>query len=296
MHPVIPYFERVVFHIPLPGSEQTLNLHGFGILVATGFLAGSWLAQRRARRDGLDPEVINRMLGWLVAGVFIGGHLGHALFYEPERYLRNPIEFLKVWQGLSSFGGFVVTAFFAWWFLRRNRLPFWPYADAIAYGLTLGWFLGRMGCFVAHDHPGLESNFWLAVPGMCGIPASMGVSEFAECCRDQDWSCCVACHDLGLYEALFSLGLLGLFVVLDRKPRFPGFYLGWMVLLYGPVRFAMDFLRYEDERRYLGLTPAQYGAALLIPVGLWILLSRRHVKPVRQEYLEARAEVAESQP
>lgn len=266
MHPIIPYFEPIKFVIPIPGTDG-VPIHGFGILVATGFLAGSWLAQRKARRDGFDPEVINRLLGWLVVGVFVGGHLGHALLYDPKEYFEHPLEFLKVWEGLSSFGGFVACAIIVWAFLKRNRLPFWPYADSIAYGLTLGWALGRCGCTVAKDHPGTITQFWLGFPGMCpgGDPL-------------------VACHNLGFYEALFAFGLLGLFLWLNRKPRFPGFYVGWLCTLYAPARFGMDFLRHPDiDNRYAGLTPAQWGCLVMLPLGLWFLFSRSALAPLRGE-------------
>lgn len=263
MQPIIPYFERVVFTLPIGDGIQ---LHGFGILVAIGFLMGAQLAQRKCRRDGLDPEVINRLLGWIVAGVFIGGHLGHALAYDPKHYLANPIELLKVWEGLSSFGGFFMSALLIWIFHKINKLNFYHYGDTLAYGLTLGWFLGRMGCTAAHDHPGLVTNFWLGVPGMCpgGDPL-------------------VACHDLGFYEALYSLSMLFIFIILDRKPRFPGFFMGVLVTSYAPIRFLMDIIRHPStDARYFGLTPAQYGAMIIFPLGIWFLIARRNQKSVRK--------------
>lgn len=249
MKPLIPEFEQPVFNIPLgPLADvvgfESIPLHGFGLLVAAGFLIGGRIAMRRADRVGLDSEMINKLIGWLVLGTFVGGHVGYGLMYEPDKYLSNPIEFLKVWQGLSSFGGFVVCAPLAAFFLYRNRLPVWAYLDCLAYGLTVGWFLGRMGCFVAHDHPGTPTNFFLGVYATCPGQGSD-----------------IACHDMGLYEALFSLTLFGVFYLLDRTPRVPGFYPLLLGAAYGPVRFAMDFLRPEStDARYFGLTPGQYWA------------------------------------
>ena len=57
MKPLIPYFQIPVIEIPLPAFLPwgVLPVHGFGILVALGFLAGGWLAMKRAERVGLDP-------------------------------------------------------------------------------------------------------------------------------------------------------------------------------------------------------------------------------------------------
>ena len=115
MHPLIPWFEAPVFVIPGIGFP----LHGFGFLVALGFVFGGKAAMGRAKRLGLDPEVINRLIGWLVLGTFVGGHVGYGLMYQPKEYFADPILFLKMWQGLSSFGGFVTCVPIAIWFFRK---------------------------------------------------------------------------------------------------------------------------------------------------------------------------------
>ena len=160
MQPLIPFWDRVA--IPI----GPLEVHGFGILVALGFVFGSKVARAKAARDGLDPEPINQVVGWIVAGVFLGGHLGHLLFYYPEDMADDPAKFvamfttlasgrlptveslpelLKVWRGLSSYGGFMACAILVWVFFKKNKLDFWAYADPIAYGLMTGWMLGRFG-------------------------------------------------------------------------------------------------------------------------------------------------------
>ncbi|MBK7757266.1 MAG: prolipoprotein diacylglyceryl transferase [Deltaproteobacteria bacterium] len=260
MHPLIGPFEPLKIELfSLPGFGP-LTIYSFGVLVAFGFWAGAEVARRRASAHKLDPEVINRLIGYLVLGTFVGGHLGHALMYEPEVYLKNPIELLKVWDGLSSYGGFVACTLLTWWFFRvRERVAFWPYADVVAYGLPLGWMFGRLGCFSVHDHAGTSTEFWLGVYGMC-----------------PDKPDTVACHDLGLYEAIYSGIMFGIFVFLGRKPRFSGFFVGWMAVLYGPLRLILDVFRHPDtDTRYLGFTPAQYLSVLVTLLGVAILLKRR---------------------
>ena len=258
MHPLIPWFDAPVLEIPLPGFG-VLPLHGFGFLVFLGFVFGSRVAIGRARRLGLDPEVINRLVGWLVVGTFIGGHVGYGIMYKPDEYFRNPIEFLKVWQGLSSFGGFAVCVPLSIWFFRREKVPVWPYLDCLAYGMALGWFFGRMGCFVAHDHPGTQTDFWLGVYGICQPTGSKSV----------------ACHDLGLYESLWSLAMFALFNLMDRRPWKPGTLVLTLGLAYGPLRFFMDNFRPEaTDPTYGGFTPGQYWSALLTLVCLAALAAR----------------------
>lgn len=266
MQPLIPHFGPFKFVIPMPGGSG-IPIHGFGLLVAIGFLVGSWVGGRKAVRDGLDPEFFNRLLGWIVVGVFIGGHLGHVLFYEPGYYMENPIEIFKVWSGLSSYGGFIASGLIVTWFIRKYKVPFWPSADVVLYGTVFGWIFGRMGCFSAHDHPGRETLFWLGVQGICPT-------------RDP----LTACHDLGGYEALFTMALAAFLVWADRKPRFQGFMVVSVFWSYGVFRFFLDFLRYpgpNGDARYLGLTPAQYGSIGLVILGFVFWSRLRKTTPWR---------------
>ena len=45
----------------------------------------------------------------------------------------------------------------------NKPVPVMPYADSLAYGLATGWMFGRLGCFTAHDHPGIRTSFFLGV-------------------------------------------------------------------------------------------------------------------------------------
>lgn len=276
MKPIIPWFEVPILPIPLPNGG-TFELHGFGVLVAVGFMVGGWIAQRRATTRGDDAEAINRLIGWLVAGTFIGGHIGYGLMYKPDEYLKNPVEFLKFWQGLSSMGGFVVCVPLAVYFFYREKLSVWRYMDHLAHGMAIGWFFGRMGCFVAHDHPGSPTDFYLGAYGIChGQPSHA-----------------VACHDLGLYEAMWSLGMFILLMVLDRMRTWKD---GVQVLLfglsYGPVRFALDSLRPEaTDPTYGPFTPGQYGAILVTLVCGALLVQRlRSADPELEPVAEQPAE------
>jgi len=283
VHALIPHTDPIKFLIPLPGG-MTIPIHGFGLLVAIGFLLGSYLAGRKALRDGLDPEIFNRLLGWVVVGVFVGGHLGHALFYQPAYYFAHPIEFLKVWSGLSSYGGFLVSGIITAIFLKKYKVPFWPSADVVLFGTVFGWIFGRMGCFSAHDHPGLQTNFWLAVNGIC-----------------PDGGPTVACHDLGGYEALYTMALAAFLVWADRKPRFQGFHVISVFASYGLFRFFLDFLRHQGpdgDARYFGLTPAQYGSIGLVILAsvFWARLHKTTPWRVLQEQDRAKPEPGSQKP
>ncbi len=247
---MIPYFDPVVVHLgPIP-------IHLFGVLVATGILFGVRQCVRRGEQLGFAPEVTSSMTTWGILLGFVVAHLFDVVTYQPGtllegswwqalRHLINPAE------GISSFGGFLgaLVGIVVW--TRRRRLPLLPQLDIAMYGLATGWFFGRLGCFSAHDHPGLPTHFFLGVDYGAHYPGGVR-------------------HDLGLYEAIYTFFLVVAFRLLARRPRRAGFYLVIAALTYAPVRFSLDFLRVADER-YFGLTPAQFGSLAMFLAGLVLM-------------------------
>ncbi len=254
------------------------QIQAFGILVALGILAGFFIGRRRAARLGLDPEEFAQMAIWVILGGFVMAHIVSMVFYFRDRLIEKPWEILFIWSGISSVGGFLGAAITAVIYARVKRIALLPYLDVCAYGIVPGWVFGRLGCTVAHDHPGALSDFALAVAfpdGHFGNPLFNGPR-----------------HDLGLYEFAFTLVLIWPITVwLGRKPRPAGFFLLLFLLLYTPVRFVLDFLRATDlteaDPRYFGLTAAQYicvgGFVAALGLLLWLLrrpaASRPSAKP-----------------
>jgi phosphatidylglycerol:prolipoprotein diacylglycerol transferase len=253
--PELPLLPARVFGNFPPAA---LSIKPFGALVATGVYLGAWLTMKRARRVGLDERVMTSFISWVVGVGFIGGHVLDELFYYPQRLVGDPLSILKLWDGLSSFGGFcgAIIGMLIW--RSRYKTPVLPYADNVMALFPVGWVFGRAGCSTAHDHPGLLSDSWLAVQ----YP---GGGRF----------------DLGLLELLLTIPLALAFLWLGRKPRPWGFFAALACVVYAPLRFALDFLREHEEvpgdvhgaidPRYFYLTPAQWECFALLAFGLVLL-------------------------
>jgi len=247
---VIPYFQLPAIHL------GPITIQSFGLFAALGVYVAARLLARAARQRGLDDRPVADFATWgLIAGL-VSAHLVHLFLYHPEE-LRSGglLQVLKVWDGLSSMGGLLGGVLAAIVFFRARGLRFASYADSFALGIAPGWAIARLGCFSVHDHPGVLTDFFLAVQFPGG-----------------------ARHDLGLYDALVLLGLTLLMYGLAQRKLLTGRLLAVLALGYGIARFALDFLRAADvayaDARYLGLTPAQYASVLLVLYGAAQLLRR----------------------
>jgi len=254
---MFPYIDTSNWH------AGPIAIHPFGILVALGIATGFLIAHRRARLWGIPRVRVDEFCLWLIVAGLAGGHLLR-FFYMPhpiDVIRRNPWILIQVFNGIASFGSMIGgVAAAAVFFIRRRveRVERWKYLDAVGFGLPFGWMLGRLGCALVHDHPGLRTTNWLGVRYPGG-----------------------ARFDLGLLEFLY-LGVLGLlFIALARTPKIPGFFFGLFFLLYGPFRLALDQL-HVDPPRYLGITLDQYSgiAALLGGAAFLFMIFREQRKPL----------------
>jgi len=268
-------------YIHIPALDLGIPIQPFGVLVATGVLLGAELARRYALRRGVDDDDMRTLTGWSVACGFIGAHVFDAVFYNTDKLLKEPILILKLWDGISSYGGFIggITGLLI--YLWRHKK--WPalFADIAMVGMLPGFTIGRIGCSIVHDHIGSPTHFVL------------GVDYPVEFARQHGFSEAMRLHNLGFYELLYliPINVLVLWLAFGRKRNPAGLLAALTAALYAPVRFFLEFLRLDDtDPRRFGLTFAQWMsiAALLAAIYAVIRIIRRGVPAPLAEELDGK--------
>jgi phosphatidylglycerol:prolipoprotein diacylglycerol transferase len=214
-----------------------LTLHTYGVLLAIAFLAGLWVANRQAKKAGLDPTRITDMAVYVLIGGLIGAKL-LLLVVEWPYYSRNPGElFTLVQSGGVFYGGLLGALPVAWWYAKRYGLPRWPTADVLAPGVAIGQAIGRLGCFAA---------------GCCyGRPTSV---PWAVTFRDLYTTRTVGTpldvplHPTQLYESAATLAIFGALLWLARRKQFHGQVALAYLFLYAVARFVIEFYRGDAAR------------------------------------------------
>jgi phosphatidylglycerol:prolipoprotein diacylglycerol transferase len=193
----------------------------------------------------------------------IGAHGVELLFYQPQALTAGWPAVFHVLTGLSSIGALFGGLLGLWICCKRRNLVFVSYLAIVVEGFVVWWAFVRLGCALAHDHLGNRTSFLLAVNYPTG-----------------------ARHNLGFYEFLMVILVLFPLTIISRKrAASPRLYVAAIFVAYGTLRFALDFLRADDvmgaDLRYAGLTAAQYGCAVLLVAGLWLLFPIRSGKVIQ---------------
>ena len=238
----------------------TLALRWYALAYIVGLLIGWRLCVAAVRRAAfwpasgppLSPHQIENLLTWIIIGVVVGGRLGFVLVYQPEYYLANPLEILKVWQGGMSFhGGFAGVAVAGLAYCMRQHASILGTADLLALATPPGLFLGRLANFINNELWGRPADLpWAVIfPG-----------EAAQTCPGIEGLC--ARHPSQLYEALLEGLLLGalLLVLAWRRGwlRRPGAITGAFLVGYGLARSFVELFRQPDAQFVTASNPTGY--------------------------------------
>lgn len=235
-----------------------LTLPTFGLMVATGLLAASYVLQADFRRRGIaaDAFLIIGIAG--LAGIF-GARLYHVL--EPEvrpELFEHPLPLLVSRFGFAWFGGFL-GGFAALMFLaRREKIPTLVFLDACSPAAAVGYAIGRIGCLLSGD-------------GDYGIPTSLpwGMSFPNGVVPTTD-----RVHPTPLYEFIAWMVIAYLLwkigsAALNAK-RAPGRVFCAYLILTGIARFLVEIIRL-NPRSFFGLSNAQAASVASVLAGLILL-------------------------
>jgi len=251
MHPIL--FE--IPKIDLNGwTIGPIPIRMYGLMIGLGFLVAVWLASRRAKKEGIDPDRIMDMGVYLLLAAIIGSRFLYVLVNFQE-FHRNWLDVFAIWKGgLVFYGGLIGAVAAGIWYMRKHSLPVWKTADFVATYIALGHMFGRFGCFFA---------------GCCyGAPCHTSVGIIFSDTHS------LAPLGIPLYPTqLFEAG--GEFVnflvllVVYRFRKFDGQVFWLYPVLYSILRFIVEFFRGDAARGvYFG---GAISTSQLVSIGMLFL-------------------------
>jgi phosphatidylglycerol---prolipoprotein diacylglyceryl transferase len=251
----------------------------FGLMMFLSFAVAAYLLSREFRRRGLDPEVASSMVLAAAIGGILGGKIYYSILYKDPALLLSR-------SGLVWYGGLIGGWLAGSWIVMRNKVPYLLGADATAAPLSMGYCLGRIGCFLVGDDYGRPTDSWVGIAFPKGAPPTTAESlrEFGVKLDPSIPSDAILkVHPTQLYEAGAALLMFFIIAYVSKRPHRLGLPFGLFFLFLGIERFLVEFVRAKDDRFFGPFTVAQLISILCIAAGTYLIVTsrrRREVVPV----------------
>jgi phosphatidylglycerol:prolipoprotein diacylglycerol transferase len=253
----------------------SIEVGGFGAMLALSLGVGAWLTQRAAERRGLPREASATVC--VVAGVggIVGARVGYALLHPSE--LASPFGVLAffdgglVAHGALSFGA--VTAFVA---ARRLALPPLAWLDAASPGLALGVVFTRFGCWLEGCDfgrlMGIGAPRFLATLGTFPAGSPAWVEQVTTQAISASSPVALPVHPSELYELVAGALLVGLALAVERRKPRAGAPALAVLAGYAVLRVLVDLTRPASREVWLGRAVVLLGVAV---AAVLVVRSRR---------------------
>ena len=134
-----------------------LTIHMYGVMVAIGYMSAFLISERRARKRGLDPDILFGIF-WCAV---LGGALGSKILYYTvsiKDVLRDPSILLNFQNGWVVYGGIIGGVLTGWGYCRYKKVDFLSYLDLVLPAVAFAQGCGRIGCFFAGCCYGRETD------------------------------------------------------------------------------------------------------------------------------------------
>lgn len=226
---------------PILFKIGSLPIRSWGVLVALGFIAGLYVAQKRAKNYNIDSNKIYDLSFYILVTGIISGRLVFILF-DLNHYLKNPLQIIMFQNGGMAIHGALIGSFIAAYiFCRKNNISLLNVGDLLGPSVLLGQAIGRLGCFLNGDDYGYVTKSFLGVtfPGLGNQPRL----------------------PTQLFETFFDLIAFALLIFLSKKIKKEGqiFYIS--IIFYSVIRFGVELFR-DDMGHIIGWLT--YGEAVSI--------------------------------
>jgi len=129
-----------------------------GIVLGLLLAGGKWWEKNKQKLPQPQEKTIriwpHDRVGDLTIYAAIFGFAGAKVFNSLETwsdFVKDPVESLFSFSGLTFYGGLICAALAIWVYARKHGIGFWYLNDAAAPALMLAYAIGRIGCMVSGD-------------------------------------------------------------------------------------------------------------------------------------------------
>jgi phosphatidylglycerol:prolipoprotein diacylglycerol transferase len=232
-----------------------ITVYSWGLSLSIAIIAGTLVGLKLARRIGMNSEQVVDFALSLVVGGIVGARLFFVFVYEPEYYLKEPLQIFALWNGgMVYYGAFLGGLVTGTWYVVRHKMPFWTLADLVALPLILGYSIVRIGCFLNGCCYGKLTTSFLGVM----FPQVDEVSRYPT----------------QIFSSLFGFALFVFLMWLYERKKFEGQVFLSLVIFYSIGRIVIEAFR-ENLVVFAGITVSQLVSTLIMLPAVYFYWQRR---------------------
>ena len=253
----------VLFQIP----GTPIRIFSFGVLMIVALWGALGLANWRARREKLDPDLIADMAFWVILSGLVGARLFYVMRFWGKGDLHSFWDVFAIWKGGIVLYGSVLGGAAGFFMYRAMRpLPFLPTLDVIAPSLALGVAFGRIGCYFNGCCFG----------DVCSLPWAVRFPKLSNPWFDHlnhGWigesaTSSLPIHPTQLYSAFDGFLLVALLSAYYPLRRRDGEVMALLMVTYPITRFLIEILRGDEPALVLGMTTSEALSVVIFAGGL----------------------------
>ena len=262
---------------PIAFNLGGIQVHWYGIIIASAVVLATFLAVQEAKRRRIDPDSIYDLILWALPVAIITARMYYVIF-EWGYYQNHVDEIVRVWDGgIAIYGALIGAGIVVYLYCRANWIPVWLMLDIIAPVLIMAQGIGRWGNFMNQEAFGRITS--LAFLQSLHLPHFIIQQMLIDGAYRQPTF---------LYESLWDI--LGFIVLMSLRHKKHLFKQGEVflsyVIWYAFGRFFVEGMR-TDSLMLLGIRVSQWLSVILFIGAIGILVFRR--KSMRErlpDYLE----------
>ena len=259
-------------------------IRAYGTMLALAIICGASVAYVLLKKDGRGwhEHIIDFSITVAVAGL-IGARLWDVFFFDWDYYGNHLLEIPFVWQGgMAIQGGVVLGTIAGYWYLRKNKIDFWAFADLFAPALILAQSVGRMANLLNGDafgHP-TGGNYGIIYPESTLAYRTYGNQPL--------WPA-------EIWEGQIDILIFVILLLFSSFKHAKGQVFVLYAILYSAARFCLEFLRGDYVNLTMGLKSAQMTSLIVMIVGICLFIYFGYLDKKQQGVVETVPEAPQKQ-
>lgn len=232
----------------------------YGIMIAIGYISAFLISEYRAKKKGMDADVLYGIF-WCAV---LGGAAGSKLLYYTvniRSVISDPSILLDFQNGWVVYGGIIGGVAAGILYCKVKKVDFMAYLDLVLPAVAFAQGCGRIGCFFAGCCYGRETESALSITYWQSDFAPNGVKLVPT----------------QIYSSIGDFALAFILMAYARKNPAKGKVAAGYCVMYSIGRFIIEIFR-NDYRGALGaLSTSQMISIviLILGIGMYVMAGRR---------------------